>query len=267
MEYDTLPDGVGNINEEPVGSVSRLCGHPQHIMLIAVTSTSRPIDNVPRVRLNQAYVDALESVGLVPLVVPPLAHPEAAAEVLAPAAGLVLTGGEDMAPQHYGAAPHERTGTPHPRRDATEVALTREASRRRLPTLAICRGLQVVNVALGGSLIQDLPSERPGAIAHDGGPRDARVHTVRIEEATRLAAVLGTTCLTTNSSHHQAIDRLAPGLRVGARADDGVIEGVEPEDTAWWMIAVQWHPEELTATPEAWDRALFAAFAAAARSR
>jgi putative glutamine amidotransferase len=179
----------------------------------------------------------------------------------------VLTGGEDLDPQCFGSARHEATGEPHAARDAYELALARAARDLRVPTLAICRGAQVVNVALGGDLVQDIPSERPDARNHDPDvPRDARVHSVCVDVRSGLAAALGASELTTNSSHHQAANRVANGLRVTARADDHIIEGLESTDPDWWMLAVQWHPEELTATPEDWDRRLFAAFAAVVRA-
>ncbi|HEX7121072.1 MAG TPA: gamma-glutamyl-gamma-aminobutyrate hydrolase family protein [Gemmatimonadaceae bacterium] len=234
---------------------------------VAITATSRVHDAIERVRVNQAYVQAVESRGLVPLVVPPLAEPAHVARILDRVDGLVLTGGEDVNPARYGAAPHEQTHPPHDRRDATEIALVLEAERRALPTLAICRGLQVVNVALGGTLVQDLPSERPASLAHDGAERDARVHEVRVRDGSRLAHALGATCVVANSSHHQAIDRLAPGLVATAVSSDGVIEGIELEAPGWWMLGVQWHPEELVGTPEDWDRRLFEAFAAACAQR
>ena len=219
---------------------------------------------MPRVRVNAAYTDALTRAGLVPLVVPPL-EASAAAPILDRVFGLVLTGGEDVATHRYGAEPHP-TVQAHERRDEGELALAREARARQLPTLAICRGIQVMNVAMGGTLIRDIPSELPEAAAHDfDGERNARVHPVEVDPDSRLARALGCERPQTNSFHHQAIDQVAAGLRVSARAQDGIIEGAEAEDPRWWMLAVQWHPEELTATPEPWDRNLFAAFAAAVR--
>lgn len=234
---------------------------------VAITATSRLHDEIERVRVNQAYVHALESAGLVPLVVPPLAEPAHVTHILDRVDGLVLTGGEDVNPARYGAAPDSRTHPPHDRRDATEIALAVEAQRRALPTLAICRGLQVVNVALGGTLVQDLPSQRPESLPHDGAARDARVHEVRVRDGSRLAQALGATCVVANSSHHQAIDRLARGLVASATTTDGVVEGIEPEFRGWWMLGVQWHPEELVEAPEDWDRRLFGAFAAACAQR
>ena len=230
--------------------------------IVAVTATTEVIRGLPRVRVNQSYTDALTAVRLVPLVVPPIADPELAARALDGVVGLVLTGGEDVDPRQYAADAHPSVVDIHDARDACEIALAREAERRRMPTLAICRGVQVINVALGGTLVQDIPSEKSGHVDHDPDvDRSTRVHDVVVERGSRLARALGTERLVTNSFHHQALDRVSSSLRVTARAEDGVVEGVESADDAWWMLGVQWHPEELTATPEEWDRRLFRAFA------
>ena len=243
--------------------------HTNHSQpLVAVSATIRDTDGAQRVRLNAAYVRALESAGLVPVVVPPLSNTSAVTRVLDHVAGLVLTGGEDVDPSHYGHEPRPEIGPVNPARDGTELALFAAARERCVPTLAICRGIQVVNVALGGSLVQDLPSQQPDAGAHDlDDERRSRVHGVQIDPTSRLASIVGAQSLGVNSIHHQSIDRVAESVRVNARADDGVVEGVESNDPAWWMVAVQWHPEELVSTPEPWDRRLFAAFAAACRQR
>ncbi len=236
--------------------------------VVAVTATARLVEGVERVRLNAAYVRALESVGLVPIVVPPLGSTGAALRVLDAVAGLVLSGGEDVDPSRYGATPHPELGPINCARDETELALVARAREIGLPTLAICRGIQVVNVALGGTLVQDLPSQRQDVAPHEvDDERDTRVHGVGVDPASRLASILGVESLGVNSIHHQAVDRLGEAMRVNARADDGTIEGVESDDPSWWMVGVQWHPEELTTTPEPWDRRLFAAFAAACRVR
>lgn len=236
--------------------------------IVAVSSTLVAEPGGPlRVRTNAAYVRALEAAGLAPVVVPPLADPEVAASIVAGAAGLLLTGGEDVDPARYGAAPHPALGPVNAARDATELALVEAARAAGCPVLAICRGIQLLNVALGGTLVQDLPSERPSAVAHDpGAGRDARTHEVRLVEGSRLARAAGATRVVANSLHHQAVDRVAPGLVVTGTAPDGVVEGVETPGDAWWVLGVQWHPEELTATPERWDRGVFAAFAAAVTS-
>jgi putative glutamine amidotransferase len=229
--------------------------------LVLVTATTRVVDGRSRVHVNEAYTQALVAAGLVPVVLPPV-DPTVALAALDDVAGLVLTGGEDVAPRWFDEAPHPATGAPHAARDACELALARAAHARRTPTLAICRGAQVMNVALGGSLLQDIPSQRPDGIGHAAGARRTeRVHAVALEPDSRLAAIVAGPTIAANSSHHQAIDRVAPPLRVVATSPDGIVEAVEPTDPAWWMVAVQWHPEELTGTAEDWDRRLFAAFA------
>ena len=236
--------------------------------LVAVTATTEIIRGALRARLNAAYVDALEGAGLIPVVAPPLVGEGAAAELLGRVDGLVLSGGEDVDPRHYGARRHPASEDPHPGRDAWELALVNAARERRMPVLAICRGMQLLNVALGGTLMQDIPVERPSTVRHAmSAERNQRVHEVSCEPETRLHRAVGVRTLSVNSSHHQAIDRLAPALRVSARAYDGIVEGVETTDPEWWVVGAQWHPEELVATPEPWDRALFGAFAAEAGKR
>jgi len=237
----------------------------QGLYVVAVSATTELIRGSSRVRVNEAYTRALTRVGLLPLVVPPMPA-SGSAEVMDVVDGLVLTGGEDVAPHRYGEEPHP-TVHAHEGRDESEIGLYQGAMRRRLPTLAICRGIQLVNVAEGGSLIQDIPTQCPAAGAHDPrAARDARVHDVLVEPNSGLARALGVDRLTTNSFHHQALARVGDDLRVTARAQDGVVEGIESRDTNWWMVGVQWHPEELIATPEPWDRSLFSAFAAAVRA-
>lgn len=230
---------------------------------VALTATTEVIRGVLRVRANASYTAALSSAALKPYILPVM-RAEDADSMLDGMCGLVLTGGEDVDPGRYGAAPHAALGDVHAARDEFEIALVRAAHVRKLPTLAICRGIQVANVALGGSLIQDLPSERPGGLDHDGADiRDQRVHDVSVTPGSRLAHALVATDLRVNSFHHQALDMVRAQLDVVATAPDGVIEGVEWATDEWWMVGVQWHPEELTETPEPWDRALFASFAAA----
>jgi putative glutamine amidotransferase len=233
---------------------------------VALTATTEIIRGVPRTRSNVSYSDAARAAGLTPYILPVLRAADAV-ELLDGMAGLILTGGEDVDPGHFNESPHPALGEVHPERDAFEIALVRAAQARRMPTLAICRGVQIANVALGGSLVQDLPSQRPGSIAHDGEwSRADRVHPVRVEAGSKLASAMGATHATINSLHHQSIDRVAQPLAAVAHAPDGVIEGVEWSDDDWWMVGVQWHPEELAATAEPWDRALFAAFATAVRA-
>ena len=154
---------------------------------VAVTAPRRLVDGRERVTLNTAYVRALESAGLVPLAVPTMLAADRASAALLAVRGLVLTGGEDVAPDRYGAAPHPRLGDVDPVRDAAELALIAAARSRRLPILAICRGIQILNVALGGTLYQDLDSERPGSVPHSG---EASHHAVRVEAGSLLERTL-----------------------------------------------------------------------------
>lgn len=234
--------------------------------LVIVGASTETIRNVPRVRANDAYLRAVEQAGGLPLLAPP--YPELVAALIARADGVVLVGGEDVDPARYGAARHPKTEAAAPERDAMELAMVQAARGACVPLLAICRGLQVLNVALGGTLVQDIPSERDGAVAHDPpGARDARSHDVRIAADSQLSRLLGTDSLTVNSLHHQAVDRLGRGLRAVAHADDGIVEAAEATDPKWWAVGVQWHPEELTATSGPWDRRLFEAFVEAAAAR
>jgi putative glutamine amidotransferase len=229
--------------------------------LVALTATTKDIGGIMRVRLNEDYVDAVRDAGLVPLILPPRDPGELDA-VIDLVHGVVLTGGEDVDPAEYKAEASSKTYAPHRQRDKFELALVQLAHERRLPMLAICRGIQLVNVALGGTLVQDIPSECPSTINHElSDKRDARVHPVAVDRGSKLAAAVGATNITVNSSHHQAVARVAPGLRVTARAPDGIIEGAEWEGDDWWMLAVQWHPEELVRDDKPWDRELFKAFA------
>jgi putative glutamine amidotransferase len=222
---------------------------------VAVTAPRRLVDGRERVSLNTAYVRALESAGLVPLAIPTMLAPDHAAAALTGLRGLVLTGGEDVAPDRYGAAPHPRLGAVDPSRDAAEVALIDAARQHGMPILAICRGIQILNVALGGTLYQDLDSERPSPVPHSD---ETSRHAVRVAPGSLLERTLGARSATVNSRHHQAIRDLAPGLKAVAWAEDGVIEAAEPQDTGDpWIVAVQWHPEDLT------ERALFEGFARA----
>ena len=234
--------------------------------LVALSATTKEIGGMMRVRLNEAYVNAVRAAGLTPLVLPPL-EPTDLDAVASAVRGVVLTGGEDVDPAAYGAERRARTTDVHHRRDACELALVDIAHQRRLPTLAICRGIQLVNVALGGTLIQDIPTECPSAIDHDQSKqREMRVHDVSIEPDTKLASAIGDTRISVNSSHHQAVARVATGLRITARSPDGVVEGAEWVGDDWWMVAVQWHPEELVRDTAGWDRGLFRAFADAVES-
>ena len=210
----------------------------------------------------ELYVLAARRAGLRPLVVAE-SDTEAALEVLDRVDGLMLLGGGDVDPSRYGAEPHPEVYGVDRERDAVEIALILAAANRGIPTLAICRGIQLVNVAFGGTLVQHLP-DVPGLVQHGvpGGGTPAR-HTVKVTPDTRLAEAVGRETLECSSHHHQALDRLGDGLVVTSRSDDGVIEAVE-RDGPGWMVAVQWHPEDTAASDPA-QQGLFDAFVAAAR--
>lgn len=227
--------------------------------LVALTATTKETDGMMRVRLNEAYVNAVRAAGLTPVIVPPL-PPEAVEPILSAVRGVVLTGGEDVDPAEYGQQ-SQGSNPPHRDRDKCEIAMVHGARERNIPVLAICRGIQLVNVALGGTLIQDIPTQRPSAIDHDSKAREMRVHDIVLEPESKLSAAIGTSRAAVNSAHHQAIDRLAEGLKMTAWSPDGIVEGAEWEGHYWWMLAVQWHPEELIRDTHNWDRGLFRAFA------
>jgi len=206
--------------------------------LIGLTTCGRNGDGEHH--LPGDYADAVVRAGGAPVLIPPVGLEPAA--WLDRCDGVILSGGGDVDPAAYGGPAHETIAGVDPRRDRFEAALVQEIFRRRTPTLAICRGIQMLNVALGGTLIADLPSVVGLEVRHRLGPRQPIPHPVRIEPDSTLAAALGAEECVPMSSHHQAIDRLGPGLRVVARAPDGVIEAAEsPEHPR--LLAVQWHPE------------------------
>jgi len=207
------------------------------------------------------YVRSVERSGAAPVVLPPLG-PEHAEAVLERVDGLLLSGGVDVDPELYGRDRHPKLGRVDRRRDEFELALARTALRRDLPILAICRGQQVLNVATGGTLIQDIPSELNGGVRHDApGRRTRRVHSVELAAGSKLREILGAGTLAVNSFHHQAIDALGQGLAVCGRCpEDGVIEAVEMKQRHF-VLGVQWHPESFW--KQASFQALFDAHAAA----
>jgi putative glutamine amidotransferase len=215
-------------------------------------------------RLREDYVRSVETAGGLPLVLAP-GHPADAPDLLAHVSGLLLTGGADIDPALYGDAPHPALGPVFRERDDFELALCAEALRRDLPVLAICRGHQVLNVATGGTLVQDIPSEITGAVAHDPDvERWQTCHEVEILPKTRLREILGTERVAVNSFHHQSVKTLGRDLVLSARSPDGVVEGIEiPRDRRRFVVGVQWHPESFWDHPPGF-RPLFEAFVQAA---
>jgi putative glutamine amidotransferase len=220
----------------------------------------RTWDGAERTGLNSAYVRSITAAGGVPLVLSPLMGHSFAARALDGVDGLVLTGGEDVDPSWYNAELSPLTNPPDRNRDLFELALFAAARQRELPILGICRGIQLINVALGGTLYQDLPSERPGRVDHNpAGARADRSHAIRLAPGSLAAEALGATSLRVNSFHHQAVRDLAPKLVATGWSEDELIEAVESVEGEPWLLAVQWHPEEMHADARAPDRGLFAA--------
>lgn len=221
------------------------------ILLVTVGRQNRatPPDEVQSVTTgcDIEYAECVVRAGGTPLLFPCVADPEAVAAAVAVADGILLTGGGDVVSLLYGEEPHPASKLQDPTRDEMELAVTRRALERGLPILGICRGAQVLNVALGGTLLQDIPSQAPGACKHySEGLETVLLHTIEIEPDTLLSRVLQTTSMAVNSWHHQTVNRLGAGLRVNCRARDGLIEGVEAADGRP-ILGVQFHPEECAA--------------------
>ncbi len=212
------------------------------------------------------YFDGLAAAGAVPVMLPLTADPAALAQLAGICDGFLLTGGQDVQPAVYGEEPLPLTGEVCPARDAMEAALLPLLLQADKPVLGICRGIQFLNAALGGTLWQDLPAQLPSDVVHhQGRPYDAPSHTVTLVPGTPLHDLLGTDAVPANSLHHQGIRNLAPALRAMACAPDGLVEAVYlPGRRFVW--AVQWHPE-FNWQSEPSSRAILAAFVQAARGR
>ncbi|MBU1227171.1 MAG: gamma-glutamyl-gamma-aminobutyrate hydrolase family protein [Actinobacteria bacterium] len=197
--------------------------------------------------LYAAYTRKVREAGGLPVILTPVPQ-EDVPGLLDRIDGLVMTGGGDVDPNRYGGTTHPAVYGVDAERDSFELALADEAALRRLPMLAICRGMQVVNVARGGTLIEDIATHDPEALPHQvtGEAAYQGVQVVTVAEGSSTAAALGATTLRVNSVHHQAVRDLAPGFRITATTSDGMIEAYEPIDAAWPLLAVQWHPEWLT---------------------
>jgi putative glutamine amidotransferase len=199
--------------------------------------------------LGLTYPQAIRRAGAVPVLIPPL-DVDSVEPLLDGLCGLCLSGGPDLHPSVYGAVPHPALGPTERHLDHFELALVRAAEARDLPVLAICRGMQVLNVARGGTLVQDLPSQRSSDVVHRQQLRAAiATHGVRFEGASLVADALGVHEIRVNSFHHQAVDVLGSGLRAVGWASDGVVEAIESTDRTF-TIAVQWHAESMVESPE-----------------
>lgn len=206
------------------------------------------------------YVEALRRAGAIPVIVPP--QPENARDLVAALDGIVLAGGYDCDPALYGEKRHPSVEPMDSRRQEGDLSLAKIARESGIPTLGICLGMQMINVAAGGTLVQDIASEVETEIEHASDPEDRARHDVLIEQNTRLSSILGENEINVNSSHHQSVRSLGRGLNVTAHAPDGVIEGLEDPKHPFY-VGVQWHPEDMPAAESA--ARIFRAFVEAAR--
>lgn len=213
--------------------------------------------------LNTRYIRSVERAGGVPVALIPTDDISAIDHILDGLDGLLLTGGRDMDPSHFGEEPHPKAEKISKERTRFEIELARRARARQLPTLGICLGMQTINVALGGSLYQDIPSQLDGKLDHrrpDAG-RGELIHAVSVTCGTKLHGLLGQESVMVNSIHHQAVRDISSELRISAVSPDGIVEGLECESHRF-LVSVQWHPEELD-SPE--NVNLFRGLVAAAR--
>jgi putative glutamine amidotransferase len=229
--------------------------------LIGITTYGRDEGNA--FSLPAAYVDAVRRAGGIPVLIPP--GEAELGELLSRLDGLILAGGGDLDPAHYNGNHHETIYMLDPERDESELKMVRRIVQSELPTLGICRGAQVINVALGGTLIEHLPDEVGEEVAHRLPPRLPTRHRIAVDTASRLAGLLDAEEVEAASWHHQAIRRAAPGLHVVAQAPDGTVEAIEKRDHPW-LIAIQWHPE-LTAADDPVQQRLFDRLVEAAKKR
>jgi putative glutamine amidotransferase len=222
----------------------------------------------PSVFLYTGYLEALEGAGLAVVIGSPAHSDDSVRALLDACCGVVLSGGEDVEPVHYGEDPHPMLDEVQPERDRMEFTAFHGALAREMPVLGICRGMQLMNVALGGTLYQDIPSQRPDSLGHSQGSGWARrTHGATIHPDSRLRGIVQSDELRINSFHHQAVRDLGRGLVVTARAEDGMVEAIEAPDHRW-LVGVQWHPERQEADAPSTDPdvQLFAAFADEVRS-
>jgi putative glutamine amidotransferase len=219
-------------------------------MRVAKDVSATPQGEPPRTEmaLGTAYLRAVEAAGGLPVVIPPLPA-DAIAPMIERLDGICLSGGPDLHPASYGAGEHPELGPVEPDLDRFELALAREAHARHLPILAICSGAQLLNVALGGTLIQHVPEHTDGSVEHrQKAAADALTHHVELASASLMAAIVGGD-VWANSFHHQAVDRLGRGVLAVGWSVDGIVEAIEVPGRPF-VLGVQWHAECLIRQPE-----------------
>ncbi|WP_332697124.1 gamma-glutamyl-gamma-aminobutyrate hydrolase family protein [Halalkalibacter lacteus] len=213
--------------------------------IIAISSSIEFHNNIPSVLLHEKYIHAVIEAGGIPIVIP-MGIEGMFEHLVAQCDGVILSGGEDIDPHYYKAHPHPKLQKTNGKRDKMEIELVQIARNQQKPILAICRGVMIVNVALGGTVIQDIETSIPNAINHSQkAARSEATHNIQIDKTSRLYQIFKLAKIRVNSMHHQAIDELAPTLRKAAVAPDGVIEAVEGKSESTLLLGVQWHPEEM----------------------
>ena len=221
---------------------------------------------MPTAGISEAYIRAVRRAGGTPVLIPPGLNGDELATLRRRLDGLLFTGGGDIDPALFNGKPHPRVYDIDPERDALEISLVQMAAESQWPFLGICRGIQVINVALGGTLYTDIADQHPGAQRHDwypNIPRNHLAHPVTLEPTSRLAGILAGPIVSTNSLHHQGLEQIAPSLAVTGLAPDGIVEAVEISGHPF-AVGVQWHPEWLQEDPVMRD--LFKALVDAARN-
>ncbi|MED3964536.1 gamma-glutamyl-gamma-aminobutyrate hydrolase family protein [Niallia taxi] len=214
--------------------------------------------------VHHDYQKAIHANGGLPVILPYVSE-ELAEDMVDHCDAILLSGGEDVDPQFYGQDPHRKLGSTIPLRDTVELAVLKVAMEKQKPILAICRGVQILNVALGGTLFQDIPSQVRDSIQHTQTvDRSRDTHWATIDKNSRLYEILGVEKERVNSLHHQAIDGLAEELNAVAKSSDGIIEAVEHKSYPAFLLGIQWHPESMAATYERMNE-IFAQFVAAAK--
>jgi putative glutamine amidotransferase len=241
---------------------------PAPLIGLTTRNTDDPNYKFPLISSPKSYTQALIRAGALPVLVPLNLHADQYPAILERLDGMIFTGGGDLHPERYGGQPHPKVGNVDQERDQAELGLFAAVRQAGLPFLGICRGLQVINVALGGTLYEHISDQHPGALEHDcypAHPTDHLAHPVKIEADSQLAAIVGGTQLQVNSLHHQGMKDLAPGLAPLAWAPDGLLEAYHLPEHPQFGLAIQWHPEWLPEQPQ--HRAIFSSFIQAAQTR
>jgi putative glutamine amidotransferase len=219
--------------------------------LIGITTRNgKDADGHPLTALQHSYINAIVQAGGLPILIPEILPEEDFLDLYSRLKGILFSGGGDISLKHFNGSDHPRIGEVDDERDTTEITLMRTAVDEGKPILGICRGAQVMNVALGGTLYTHIYDQLKGALDHayPGDLRGAIVHPVNVDETTRSAEIFGETLLNVNSLHHQGLKDIAPGLKIAGCAPDGLVEVIEIPDHPY-AVAVQWHPEWLTDQP------------------